>query len=218
MPALHISLRHFARFASSPPTKRIEVVRDVRRLEASASDPRMNFYRGLFDDMEKLLRAGRPPEAIREIASYQQNSVKREKYQSLADTWIAQWRAMDVRFMELPPNLYWNFDDVAVRVSPMLGMETSEGQFASKLWFPSDKPTGELVAVMLGVMRLAREQNPEWEDRWEPSMWDVHRDVFMHPPDPDQFHLVLEDAARSLKALWGVESALYTQNAYAGRV
>ncbi len=217
MPALHISLRHFARVVASPPTKRIEVVRDVRRLEASASDPRMNFYRGLFDDMERLLKAGHRPEAIREITTYQHNSVKREKYQSLAERWIDQWRAMKVRFIDLPNNFYWNFDDVAVRVSPMLGMETAEGQFASKLWFPSDKPTGELVAVMLGVMRLAREQNADWEPQWEPSMWDVNRDAFMYPPDPDQFRLVLEDAARSLKAMWGVEAAVYTQPAYAGR-
>lgn len=190
-------------------------MRDVRRLEALASDPRMNFYRGLYDDMERLLRAGQPPEAIREIASYQQNSVKREKYRSLAESWIEQWRAMDVRFIDLPDRLYWHFDEVAVRVSPMLGMETDEGQFASKLWFPSEKPTGELIAVMLGVMRLAREQNEAWEARWEPSFWDVARDSFIHPPDPDQFHLVLQDAARSLRSLWGVEAAVYSQGAHA---
>lgn len=212
MPLLHISLRNFARFASAPPTKRIEVVRDVRRLEASAHDPRMNFYRSLFDDMDRILRADRAPEAIREIAAYQDNSVKREKYQALAETWIAGWQEMDARYLQLADRLYWTFDEVAVRVSPMLGMETDEGKFAAKLWFPSEKPIKEIVAVMLGVMRQARKQNDEWLDKWEPAFWDVTRDRFMLPSDPDQFELVLQDAVRSLKDLWGVESALYSSD------
>ena len=204
---IRVSMGLFAKFYEVRPAGQVRIVRDIRMRLAN---PEGYIQRDPYGPLRNTLRATHCvtgdvetfEDALPGFVDGQRVEQRKELYRDLGGRYIDFWRSKDATFFKVP-SVEVEISGLMILVSPEVGMRTSDGEQALKLWFNSKKPTIQARQVIVHLMNLAKERSAEWRDRWHCGILDIRRGSIPLPPTPAKdFEFGLSGQVAAFLQIW----------------
>lgn len=199
MAIISVSLTEFSNFAVSTVSNRIsEVEKSVERSKTDY-DPRTDLYFRLRERLMRMHAASERWTVLDKMVGQQTHKTKLDHYPGLIKNYKDGWAKR--AFAYFPIDFAdWTHNDVRIRAGAQIGVGTIGKKHPVRLWFNSQAPGSDRIAVMLGVMHLAKSGN--WPSDYEPAVWDVRHDKFYSAPMQQHFDRVLRGLVDDFKDIW----------------
>lgn len=201
-----LGMGEFARFYEAT---RVAQVRIVREYRSRYTDPKGYRGRDYYRELRNVLLTSHwrrgdlrtLPTALEELVDRQTDSSKAENLREISASYIEGWHSRNNAELFMPPYGMYEIANVAIRITPEVGMKFNGDEYALKLWFNRPVPKRQYRQAIQYLMDEGRPDS--WSPWWHTAMWDVRRDRILEPLAlPRDFEFTIRTAAVSFLDLW----------------
>jgi len=156
-----ISLTEFVDFVIKSGTQRITEVKRLKAQHAKGYHPSRDYWRKLRDGIVDMHQQGRPKRTLDALVAEITDGNKAKNYPVVTAAYKKWLGRKEVAWFQ-PARARWEYQDLAVRVNPELGLDINGAPHLIKLYFKDPKLTTDRIAVIRHMMcdALATETGP----------------------------------------------------------
>ncbi len=197
---IRVSLSTFAEFATCPVTNVEACVQRAIDQENEEYDPNENYYHYLIEGIVAKHQQGLDWSSLDAVIERASNPAKKQHFSDIKDAYEHFWKKSKFTYFT-SDYAAWTHDGVLVSAWPQVGVEDRlEVKHPTRLWVRKDPPSKERVAIMLGVMHLAKVG--VWPQDHMPALWDVRNEKFVTRPMQTGFEKVLKGIVAEFKSIY----------------